>query len=192
MYDNLLRHKILMKILEYKLMYEMKKESFFSYDALADHFGNKKRFSTAFLKLMEGKYVQMKKENGVKKINIEESGVFAATCEYFRQKNNRLFWMAVKDYGMLAANITVAIVAIMALTTNNRQMRDDIKSLEDKLKQIQEQVLQPTVKYNLLENSPTYLFDSLTHSLSKKQIVTKQKDTAALKHSPIDKPTKPK
>ena len=138
MYNNLLRHKILVKILEHKQMFEMKKESFFSLNNLAEYFPNEKMFSPAILNLMSEDYIKVKKEEGVKKINIEEKGAYAAANQFFKEKNNKLIWSGIKDYGMLLANISVAAIALIALNKDNSKFaqKDVIQELQSQVDSI--------------------------------------------------------
>lgn len=142
MYDNRLQHKILLKLLEHKLMFQMKKDSFFSYENLAAYFTDDDKFSGASVKLLANEYIVLKKEDEIKKVNITEKGVFAVTSNLFLKRNSKLIWTAVKDYGMLVANIAVAGIALMALRQDNSKFvqRDEINELRIQVTNLQSTV----------------------------------------------------
>jgi len=120
-------------------MFEMKKDSFFNLENLSDYFNNNKRFNYAILNLWADGYIAIKNENNFKKINIEEKGAFAVGQDFFKEKNNNLKWSWIKDYGMLLANVAVAIVAVVALANANNgdyANKNDVLKIQSRLDSI--------------------------------------------------------
>ena len=112
MYDNLLRHKILQRLIQYKTMFSMKKDSYFSIENLHEFFPKEKRVDTALVTLISEGYVTLKKEDNRKMVNIEEKGVFAVNNSLFKKKEHNLWWTFFKDGGLVIANIVVAVIAL--------------------------------------------------------------------------------
>jgi hypothetical protein len=70
----------------------MKKEAYFNLDNLHEFFDKEKRFDTALISLLSEEYITLKKDDGFKKVNIEEKGVFAINNNTFKKENRKLLW----------------------------------------------------------------------------------------------------
>lgn len=147
-------------------MYEMKKDSFMSYDVLNTYFPKNKKFSTAVLKLFADNYVIMKKDSGIYKINIEEKGLFAATSSLFKLKENNLIWTFIKDGGSIIINIIIASIAFAALKNDNSKYlrKDELKSIQQQIIRTQAQQYQNQLK----TEKQIYQLNNQIDSLSRK------------------------
>jgi hypothetical protein len=185
MYDYLLRHKVLMTILEHKFKYEMKKDVFFSLQTLYGYFKDDNKLSALLLNLQSEDYIKIKKEGEVKMINIEEKGVFAANNKLFLEKNHKLIWEGIRNYGMLIANIAVAIVAIVALTRDDSKFagKDDVLQLQSQITTLKLQLHQERSDQQKTLSQMSSQVDSLLHTKNS----SPSKDTPVLDKIPVTK-----
>jgi hypothetical protein len=184
MYDNLLKQKILEKILYYKSMFFMKKEAYFNLDNLHEFFDKEKRFDTALISLLSEEYITLKKDNGFKKVNIEEKGVFAINNNTFKKENRKLMWSYTKDGGMLLATFIMTLAAVIALQRDTSKFADkhELKEIQQQLILLRDKVSQenrgnnqvcyPT-KDSIHHENETLIKDTLVIKVVKKpQIIT--------------------
>jgi len=77
-------------------------------------------------------------------VEITYEGMAAFIGEHFLKKNRDLFWKGAMNISITLANIAVAIVAIIALTKDNSELRQ----LEDRLKRLEQVKSKEEVRAN--------------------------------------------
>jgi hypothetical protein len=153
----------------------MKKDTYFSLDNFYEFFPKTKRFERGLVSLWSKDYISVKKEDGLRMVNITEEGAFALNDNYFRKEQYKFWWIYIKDGLTLVATILMAVIAIIALK------RDTSKFVEkEQLKKINQQLFQL--------QSQSYKVDSQLHiyqtELNNIKKFSTNKDKVALKHNP--------
>ena len=94
-------------------------------------------FSDSIMYLISANYIKMiLAPNGDSLFLITEEGWKSASNHYFRRKNNELIFKGFRDVSLVIANISVAIIATIALLKDSKKNSLEIKSLQEQISKL--------------------------------------------------------
>lgn len=147
MFDNFHQHKILLQIFQFKMMHQLRKDMYVSVEWMTNVFPKQRGFDRALLNLFSKGYIDVKKESGEQKVNLEQSVVFAYSNDLLRKEQYRILWTIIKDVLTLLITIPMAAIAIIALN------RDTSKFVEkEELYKLQKQIIEVQGKSSQLDS----------------------------------------
>ena len=94
-------------------------------------------FSDSIMYLISANYIKMiLAPNGDSLFLITEEGWKLVSNHYFKRKNNKLIFDGFRDVSLVFANISVAIIASIALLKDSKKSNLEIKSLQEQISKL--------------------------------------------------------